>query len=170
MHCIQPGKTYRFQLLNKWDPTVVASMPIAVQGEIRLYKVDMFLYGMFAALGHIATRSFRSTYPNIDIQNNKPYINVGDIIQPPRAFLVQGNLIKKQKMVEGQTRCSIMTDVGEIDIRYTGSGSDSYEELSNDYNPNLVLRYYTLILVVADPFFNPSWVGTRNYILVVAIY
>lgn len=125
---------------------------------------------MFATLKNIASISFRSIYPNIVIQEDKPFLNVGNNFPPPKAFLVQGNFIKKQILNDGTTRCIINTDVGEINIRYTGSGPNSYNGLPEHYDNNLVLRHYTLILVVADPLSNQSWSGTRNYFLVVAIY
>lgn len=171
MGCIQPGYTYQFQLLNPWDPTVVASQPIAVQGEI--IPVNMFLYGMFAALGNIASRSFGTIFPNLVLEE-QPYMIVGNTIQAPstpRAFLVQGHLIRRQTADDGKTRCFINTDVGEMNLRFTGCNLEIYNGLPLVYDPNLVFRHYTLILVVADPISNPSWNGTtRNYILVVAIY
>lgn len=166
MDIIKPGNAYQCQLVNlsTWDPAIVVAQPVAVQGAP--IQLEMLLYGMFAALGNIASKSFTNIYPNV---GNGAYLNVGIIPQPPRAFLVQGNLIKKQKMNDGRTRCCIMTDVGEINIRYTGYSSEIYNRLPVEYEPNLVCRQYTLILVVGDPI-TGRWEGTRNYILVVAVY
>lgn len=164
MDIIKPGNAYQFQLINPWDPTIVAAQPVAVQGAP--IQSEMLSYGMFAALGYIASKSFLNIYPNVGME---AYLNVGNIPQPPRAFLVQGNLIKKQIMNDGRTRCCIMTDVGEINIRYTGYSSEIYNGLPVEYDPNLVWRPYILILVVGDPI-PGQWEGTRNYILVVAVY
>ncbi|VDI14726.1 Hypothetical predicted protein [Mytilus galloprovincialis] len=166
VNAIQPGKIYQFNVMH---PTSMAAKTISVQGQPKPIKMPPF--GMFCALGKLAYTAFNDMFK---VSPEEPYLDVGTNIPPPKAYLCQGDCIKKQLMSDGKTRCLTKIDSREINLQYAGYGInavhlDSFDGLPIEYDPDLAWRTYTLILLVAGPI-TGSWYGPRNYIIVAAIF